>query len=93
MHDCSSYYYFIFLMIFRQHLDRLFGVLHIFYFRGKSNRRSKFPEGQTKTTPWKQDVNWTYIRRSEDVRTFNLRPVSTGYYYIFLIKGVFIKNH
>ena len=32
--------------------------------------------------PQTQDVNWTYIRRSEDVQdvlcNFNLRPVSTG---------------
>ena len=30
-------------------------------------------------TPWTQDVNWTYMRRSEDVlRTSDLCPVSTG---------------
>ena len=33
-------------------------------------------------SPLTQDINWTYIRRSEDVLdvlcTFNLRPVSTG---------------
>ena len=31
-------------------------------------------------SPWTQDVNWTYVRRSKDVQdvlcTFNLRPVS-----------------
>ena len=33
-------------------------------------------------SPWKRDVNWTYIRRTKDVQdvlcTFNLRPVFRG---------------
>ena len=55
------------------------------------------------TTPQTQDVNWTYIRRSEDVQdvlcTFNVRPVSAGkmlwpYAYITLNQSyaVFITS-
>ena len=35
---------------------------------------------ELETSLWTHDVNWTYIRRSEVLSTFKLRPVSTGMY-------------